>query len=200
MAQTRRSLISPYAVDSVGDRLNDGQSLASNHGIGAYSNLVYAGSQENLSRNPASTQWGNHPNPSYENTELDTHHTYDDPVNLTPSVRRENTGGRRKRNELYEPTEPKAVDGSAEKADAEKDGYTEEIVGDSWLSRLVLFFILLISLTSLLLVVLIIQGQIGTGCSSQCNEEPGGCYFIEIVSVLIAFQSYKAMWLIHIEN
>ena len=96
----------------------------------------------------------------------------------------------------------KAVDGSAEKADTEKDGYPKEISDDSWLSRLVLFLILLISLTSLLLVALIIQGQIGTGCSSQCNEQPaaGECFFIEIFSVFYAFPGYKARCLIQIEN
>lgn len=200
MSQTSRSPINPYAVDNVENPSNDGKSVASNYQNGAYSNLGYAQSQENLSRNPVSTFKGNYENPSYENTEFSDPHTYDDPTLLTVSAKAVNTGGRRKRNELYEPTELKAVDGSAEKADAEKDGYPKEISDDSWLSRLVLFLILLISLTSLLLVALIIQGQIGTACSSQCNEEPGGCFFIEILSVFYAFPGYKAMWLIQIEN
>ncbi|KAK2567317.1 hypothetical protein P5673_008111 [Acropora cervicornis] len=136
--------------------------------------------------NPYAVDNGNYANPSYENTEFSDPHTYDDPTFLTVSAKAANTGGRRKRNELYEPTELKAVDGSAGKADTEKDDYPKEISDDSWLSRLVLFLILLISLTSLLLVALIIQGQIGTGCSSQCNEEPAA--------------GYKAMWLIQIEN
>ncbi|XP_015767533.1 PREDICTED: uncharacterized protein LOC107346275 isoform X1 [Acropora digitifera] len=172
MSLTSRSPIDPYAVDNVENPSKDGKSVASNYQNGAYSNLGYAPSQENLSRNLVSTSKGNFANPSYENTEFSDAHTYDDPTFLTGSAKAANTGGRRKRNELYEPTELKAVDGSAEKADAEKDGYPKEISDDSWLSRLVLFLILLISLTSLLLVALIIQGQIGTGCSSQCNEEP----------------------------
>ena len=87
--------------------------------------MSLAQSQENFSRKPFSTFIGNYANPSYENTEIDTH-TYDDPAFLTRSVKAANSEGRRKRNELYEPTESKPVGGSAEKAYAEKDGYTKK--------------------------------------------------------------------------
>ena len=195
MSLTSRSPIDPCAVDNVENPSKDGESVASD-----YQNFGYAPSQENLSRNRVSTLEGNYANLSYENTEFSDRHTYDVLTFSTESAEATNTGGRRKQNESYESTELKAVDGSAEKADTEKDGYPKEISADSWHIRLVLFLILLISLTSLLLVALIIQGQIGTGCSSQCNEEPGGCFFIEILSVSYAFPGYKAMWLIQIEN
>ncbi|XP_068728549.1 uncharacterized protein [Montipora capricornis] len=159
---------SPYAVDSVEEPSKDKRPLASNFQNGAYSNLGFARSQENISKAPVITFKGKQPNPAYENTELNTH-TYDDPTYLRPSVVA-SPGLRRKRNEMYEPTELQTFDRQAEKP-AEADNLKGEVGGDSWLSRLVLFLILLISLTSLLLVVLIIQGQVGPGCSTQCSDE-----------------------------
>lgn len=179
MAQTSRSPTSPDAVERVGNLL-DVKSVASNCQYSTYPNARLAQGQENL---------------SFEKMELQIH-PYDNPAFLTESANAANPKRRRKRNELYQLKGPETVDGSAEKANAEKFGHTR---GNH--SRLVLFLLLFISVILLLLVVaFIIQGQIGTGCSSQCNEELGGCCFIEILSVFIAFQGYKAMWLIQIEN
>ena len=111
------------------------------------------------SSNEQTTLKGSYQNPAYENSEFA--HQYEDPSRLAENIL-SSTGGRRKRNELYEPTELKKSE--------EQENYNDaDQVGESWLSRLILFLILIVSLISLLLVVLIIAGKIGPSCS--CNED-----------------------------
>ena len=120
------------------------------------------------SRSEQTTFKGSYENPAYENSEIA--HQYEDPSRLAEKVL-SSTGGRRKRNELYEPTEIKKSD--------EQDNYSDhtDLVGDSWLSRLILFLILLVSITSLLLVVLIILGKVGPSCSCNGGTEEGKAIF-----------------------
>ena len=110
------------------------------------------------SKNELTTVKGSYQNPAYENSELA--HQYEDPFRLAETVL-SSAGPRRKRNELYEPTELNKSE--------EQEHYNDvDLVGDSWLSRLILFLILVVSFVSLLLVVLIILGKVGPSCS--CNE------------------------------
>ena len=169
MAQNSRPpnrAYSPYAVDSLEDLSKEPSSFSGSYPNGAYSNLGLRQSRENISRN-TSTFKGNYQNPSYENAEAA--HQYEDPSHLTAPP--PSTGPRRKRNEMYEPTEIQMT-----KQEAESDDFNEYTVGDSWLSRLILFLILMISLASLLLVVLIILGEIGPSCSA-CSEDQQGMIF-----------------------
>ena len=132
---------SPYAVDSVEDG-SGGQELSSFK--------------------------GSYPNPAYENCG-DLSHQYEDPTRLL-EVQSINRGARRKRNELYEPTELRKP------TEPEEEGvdYNEtDIGGDSLLSRLILFLILIVSLVSLLMVVLIILGKVGPSCSCKKNSAQG---------------------------
>lgn len=120
------------------------------------------------SRNELTTFKGSYQNPAYENSEFA--HQYEDPSRLAGNVLG-STGARKKRNELYEPTELKKSD--------EQENYSDaDPVGDTWLSRLILFLILVVSLTSLLLVVLIIVGKIGPSCSCNEDAEQGKSVFL----------------------
>jgi len=159
---------SPYAVDSLEPtELSKDQSNFNGSQINsAYSNLNLAQSQENISRNPVNTFKGSYQNPAYENAEVA--HQYEDPSHLVGANPAPSTGPRRKRNLLYEPTDINRTDDEQ----VGKDDFGEEVGGDSWLSRLILFLILMISLTSLLLVVLIVVGKVGPSCNS-CSEEKG---------------------------
>ena len=154
---------SPYAVDSLEDLSKEQSSFSGGYQNGAYSNLGLRQSRENISRNP-STFKGSYENPSYENSEAA--HQYEDPSHLT--IPPPSTGPRRKRNEMYEPTEIRQTE-----KEAESDDFSEYTFGDSWLSRLILFLILMISLVSLLLVVMIVLGKLGPSCSA-CSEEQQG--------------------------
>ena len=119
------------------------------------------------SRNEPTTFKGSFQNPAYENSEIS--HQYEDPSRLTEQVL-STRGARRKRNELYEPTELKKSD--------EQENYSDaDLVGDSWLSRLILFLILIVSLASLLLVVLITLGKVGPNCSCNADTEQGKAVF-----------------------
>ncbi|XP_073248735.1 uncharacterized protein [Porites lutea] len=154
---------SPYAVDSPVVPPRDSSSFKPGvYQNNAYSNLGYTQSQEDVSKLRPSSTKGNYLNPTYENSELS--HQYEDPTHLVARSAA-STGPRRKRNELYEPTE-------INKGQETNDDVVSESVagGDSWLSRLILFLILMVSLTSLILVALIIIGKVGPVCSS-CNEE-----------------------------
>ncbi|XP_078349710.1 uncharacterized protein LOC144634578 isoform X2 [Oculina patagonica] len=139
MAQMNRPqnrAYSPYAVDSLED-----------------------GSKRELT-----TFKGSYQNPAYENADLE--HQYENPSHLVETNLSTPTGPRRKRNELYEPTDLRQKPADQETV---SESFTEaDLGGDSWLSRLILFLILVISLTSLLLVVLIIVGKVGPSCS--CNK------------------------------
>ena len=155
---------SPYAVDSLEDLSKESSSFKGSHPNNSYQNLGLTRSQEDLSKQ-ASTSKGSYQNPAYENSEIS--HQYEDPAYLVAAASA-STGPRKKRNELYEPTDLKSKD-----QEANNDDYNDEIGGDTWLSRLILFLILMVSLASLLLVVLIMLGKVGTSCSS-CNEEAQG--------------------------
>ena len=159
---------SPYAVDSLEptELSRDQSNFNGSQMNSAYSNLNLAQSQENISRNPVNTFKGSYQNPAYENAEVA--HQYEDPSHLVGANPAPSTGPRRKRNLLYEPTDINRTDDEQ----VGKDDFGEEVGGDSWLSRLILFLILMISLTSLLLVVLIVVGKVGPSCNS-CSEEKG---------------------------
>jgi len=129
------------------------------------------------SRNELTTFKGSYQNPAYENSEIA--HQYEDPSRLAEKVL-SNTGARRKRNELYEPTELKKSDEEENYSDADQ-------VGDSWLSRLILFLILVVSLASLLLVVLIILGKVGPSCSCNADTEQGRAVFQLIFSKFVKY-------------
>ena len=160
---------SPYAVDSPVVPPRDSSSIKPRvYQNNAYSNLAYAKSQEDVSKLRPSSTKGNYLNPAYENSELS--HQYEDPSHLVAG-NTASTGPRRKRNELYEPTE---INKGQETND---DEVSESVGGDSWISRLILFLILMVSLTSLILVALIINGKVGPVCSS-CNEEEGETIFL----------------------
>ena len=119
------------------------------------------------SKNELTTFKGSYQNPAYENSELA--HQYEDPSRLAETVL-SNTGPRRKRNDLYEPTELRTSE--------ELENYNDaDLVGDSWMSRLILFLILVVSLTSLLLVVLIILGKVGPSCSCSKDSDQGKAVF-----------------------
>lgn len=151
---------SPYAVDS----LEDVSQSTGSYPNGAYSNLGLVRSQENIGRDP-STFKGSYQNQAYENADIS--HQYEDPAHLM--VPAASTGPRRKRNELYEPTDLKKKG-----QETEGDDFMEDIGGgDTWLSRFVLSLILIVSLTSLLLVVLIIVGKLKPSCSSCSVSEQG---------------------------
>lgn len=153
---------SPYAVDSV-EFQDLSKDPSSSYPNAAYQNLGLAKSQEDLSRNLSSFK-GSYQNPAYENSEVA--HQYEDPAHLVPPATSASTGPRRKRNELYEPTEIRKED-----EEEDNEDYSDGIAGDSWLSRLILFLILMVSLAALLLVVLIILGKVGPSCS--CSKEQG---------------------------
>lgn len=124
-------------------------------------------SLEDGSRRELTTFKGSYQNPAYENAELA--HQYEDPSRLVETSLG-STGPRRKRNELYEPTDI----GKPADQETMSESYNEaDFGGDSWLSRLILFLILVVSLTSLLLVVLIILGKVGPGCSCNKNANQG---------------------------
>lgn len=119
-----------------------------------------------------STFKNSYPNPAYENSELT--HQYEEPPRLVETIAistRPSKEPRRSLNELYVPNDLRKT------ADQEtvNDNYHEADVvgGDSWLNRLVLFLILVVSLTSLVLVVLVIFGKIGPSCSCTKNGEQG---------------------------
>ena len=93
---------------------------------------------------------GSYQNSAYENSKIA--HRYEDPSPLAEKVLSSRGRARRLR-----------------KSD-ERENYNDaDFVGDPWLSRLILFLILAVSLTSLLLVVLITLSKVEPGCS--CNEE-----------------------------
>lgn len=156
MAQMNRPqnrAFSPYAVDSLGD-----------------------GSKRELT-----TFKGSYQNPAYENAEVA--HQYEDPSRLVETNFTHtgpSTGPRRKRNELYEPTDLR----KPAEQETDSENYTEaDFGGDSWLSRLILFLILVVSLTSLLLVVLIILGKVGPSCSCTKNGDEGKVNIISFFKV-----------------
>ena len=116
-------------------------------------------------------------NAAYENSEHSeesTTHDYDDLQYVAAQVR-QMTGGRRKTNELYEPTGPlqhriRQITECSDDSGASYgsvNGYFSS--GESCLSRLILFLILVVSFTALILVVLIINGTVGPkdcGCQN----------------------------------
>ena len=128
-------------------------------------------SLEDGSARELTTFKGSYQNPAYENSELA--HQYEDPSRLV-EINLATTGPRRKRNELYEPTELKK---SKEQEASRADHNEADFGGDSWLSRLILFLILMVSLASLLMVVLIILGKVGPSCSCNKNSVQGKLFF-----------------------
>ncbi|KAL9953426.1 hypothetical protein ACROYT_G040846 [Oculina patagonica] len=108
-------------------------------------------------------------------------HQYEDPAVLSDQVRVLQEGGKRPRkrfNDMYEPHIPLKnlkelrVRRSTDESDESdlSDTYTRE----SCLNRCILFFVLLTSVTALILVVLLILGKVGpTFDRCVCNAEQG---------------------------
>ena len=93
---------------------------------------------------------GSYQNSTYENSKIV--HRYEDPS--PPAEKVLSSRGRARR---------------LKKSD-ERENYSDaDFVGDPWLSRLILFLILAVSLTSLLLVVIITLSKVEPSCS--CNED-----------------------------
>ena len=114
---------------------------------------------------------GSYRNPAYETSELA--HQYEDPSLLVEINLPTTAGPRRKRNELYEPTELKKW----KEQEASRADYNEaDLGGGSWQSRLILM-ILMVSLASLLMSVLIIIGKVGPSCSCNKNSVQGKMVF-----------------------
>ncbi|XP_022786229.1 macrophage scavenger receptor types I and II-like isoform X4 [Stylophora pistillata] len=143
--------------------------MAQNHNNRVFSPYAVDNVEDGSGGRELGTFKSSYQNPAYENCG-DLSHEYEDPTRLL-AVK---TGPRRKRNELYEPTELKKT----EEQEEEKVDYNEaDYGGDSWLSRVILFLILMVSLASLLMVILIILGKVGPSCSCDKNsaqEAPNG--------------------------
>lgn len=111
-------------------------------------------------------------NPFYGDSEIGRlQHHYDEPSPLVPcrsAWTSESAGPRKKANKLYETAEMKK---NAHESWKNRQDTRNFIVGDSCLSRLILFLILMVSLTSLALVVLVILGELPTGCCKEIQGE-----------------------------
>lgn len=111
-------------------------------------------------------------NPFYGDCEIGhLQHHYDEPSSLVPcrsAWTSESAGPRRKANKLYETAEMKE---NAHKSWKNRQCTSNFIAGDSCLSRLILFLILMVSLTSLALVVLVILGELPTRCCKEIQGE-----------------------------
>lgn len=111
-------------------------------------------------------------NPFYGDSEIGhLQHHYDEPSSLVPcrsAWTSESAGPRRKANKLYETAEMKE---NARKSWKNRQCTSNFIAGDSCLSRLILFLILMVSLTSLALVVLVILGELPTRFCKEIQGE-----------------------------
>lgn len=107
-------------------------------------------------------------------------HEYEDPTMLSDQVRVLQEEGKRPRkrfNDMYEPHIPLKnlkelrVRRSTDESDLSdlSDTYTRE----SCLNRCILFFVLLTSVTALILVVLLMLGKVGVENQCACNAEQG---------------------------
>lgn len=111
-------------------------------------------------------------NPFYGDWEIGPlQHHYDEPSLLVPcrsSWTSESAGPRKKANMLYKNAEMKK---NAHKSWKNRQCISNFIAGDSCLSRLILFLILMVSLTSLALVVLVILGELRPSCCKEIQGE-----------------------------
>ena len=179
---------SPYTVDSpeVGSR-------NSNALPRSYLNLAYENSgvpqshEKDDVTNRSTFKEGDLPRSLYENSKLD--HQYEDPFNLVickSAWSSKSTGPKRKDNSLYESTELKKQETDQESTSTGDRPCGVEMSRDSWISRLILFLILMVSLTSLVLVVLIIIGKLGPSC---CSGRQG-----EVLTKLYRKKSLPKFW------
>lgn len=106
-------------------------------------------------------------------------HQYEDPSGLSDQVRALQGGekNRRKRfNDLYEPHVPlKELRVTRKRDMSESSDYSDSYTRESCLNRCILFFVLLTSVTALILVVLMMLGKVGPAVE-RCacvNTEPG---------------------------
>ena len=107
-------------------------------------------------------------------------HHYEDPSGLSDQVRALQGAGeknRRKRfNDLYEPHVPlKELRVTRKRDISESSDYSDSYTRESCLNRCILFFVLLTSVTALILVVLMMLGKVGPAVE-RCacvNTEPG---------------------------
>ena len=129
-------------------------------------------------------------NPSYENlatTDPHDRHQYEDPAHVRNQILmgRTGSGPRRKRNEVYESTSdlsplkrksfPRSRHTDTECSEDSTTSSTDvNFTRDSCISRLVLFLVLAVSVTSLLLVILMMRGIIGQNCG--CSLKSKGLY------------------------
>ena len=163
---------SPYTVGSpeVGSR--NSNALPRSYLNLAYENSGVAQSHETDDVTNRSTfKEGDVPRSLYENSKLE--HQYEDPFKLVickSAWSSESSGPKRKDNTLYQSTELKKQGTVRESTSTGDCGV--EMSRDSWISRLILFLILMVSLTSLVLVVLIIIGKLGPSCCSGTQGEP----------------------------
>lgn len=120
-----------------------------------------------LSTHPYTTM-----NPFYGDSEIGhLQHHYDEPSPLVlcrSAWTSESAGPRKKANKLYETAEMKK---NAHESWENRQCTSNFIAGDSCLSRLILFLILMVSLTSLALVVLVILGELPTRCCKEIQGE-----------------------------
>ena len=155
----------PFSLCLSSEDFSEFQNMAQNHNNRVFSPYAVDNVEDGSGGRELGTFKGSYQNPAYENCG-DLSHEYEDPTRLL-AVK---TGPRRKRNELYEPTELKKT----EEQEEEKVDYKEaDYGGDSWLSRVILFLILIVSLASLLMVILIILGKVGPSCSCDKNSAQG---------------------------
>ncbi|EDO33806.1 predicted protein [Nematostella vectensis] len=128
-----------------------------------------------------------HINPAYENSDdvpqMPLGHLYEDPTKLSEyyaRIQRYPTstprGPRKKTSEIYEPTGPLGLRTARILGNTGSDTTTETSSSitphtEPCLNRLVLFLILVVSITALVLVVLLIFGKIGASCGSCSQKE-----------------------------
>ena len=115
--------------------------------------------------------------PPQESVEEVKGHHYEDPANLRDQVRaiqEEGKGPRKRYNDMYEPHIPlKDLRVNRAREASVCSELSDTFTRESCLNRCILFFVLLTSVTALVLVVLIMLGKIGpvvSGCSCVHKE------------------------------
>lgn len=108
-------------------------------------------------------------------------HQYEDPSDLSDQVRALQAGekNRRKRfNDLYEPHVPlKELRVTRKRDMSDSSDYSDSYSRESCLNRCVLFFVLLTSVTALILVVLMMLGKVGPAVERcACVNTEQGSY------------------------
>ena len=149
-------------------------------------------------------------NPSYENlatTEPHDKHQYEDLPQLRNQMFKENrmsgSGPRRKRNEVYESTSDlsplkKNSFSRTRHTDTEcsEDSMDGSIPRDSCISRLILFLVLVVSVTSLLLVILMMLGILGPKCGcNKTGKDPFHASFCMVNRSVHSLENIFLLWI-----